>query len=25
VLYLGQRSYNFDDRIFVIPVDRLWT
>lgn len=25
VLYLGQRSYNFEDRIFVVPVDRLWT
>ena len=25
VLYLGERSYNYEDRIFVIPVDRLWT
>jgi hypothetical protein len=25
VLYLGERSYKFDDRIFVAPVDRLWT
>lgn len=25
VLYLGERSYNFEDRLFVMPVDRLWT
>lgn len=24
VLYLGQRSYTFDDRLHVMPVDRLW-
>jgi uncharacterized protein len=24
-LYTGQRSYTFDDRIYVLPVDRLWT
>jgi predicted AAA+ superfamily ATPase len=23
-LYLGQRSYNAEDRIHVMPVDRLW-
>lgn len=25
VLYLGERSYNYDDRLFVFPVDQLWT
>ena len=25
VLYLGQRSYTHEDRLHVIPVDRLWT
>lgn len=25
VLYLGERSYTYDDRIHVVPVDRLWT
>ena len=25
VLHTGARSYNTDDRIFVLPVDRLWT
>ena len=24
VLYLGQRSYTFEDRLHVVPVDRLW-
>jgi uncharacterized protein len=24
-LYTGQRAYSFDDRIHVLPVDRLWT
>jgi predicted AAA+ superfamily ATPase len=24
VFYLGTRSYNYDDRLYVIPVDRLW-
>lgn len=24
-LYLGERSYTFDDRIHVVPLDRLWT
>lgn len=24
-LYLGERSYTVDDRLHVIPVDRLWT
>lgn len=23
-LYLGERSYTFDDRLHVVPVDRLW-
>jgi hypothetical protein len=23
-LYLGARSYNFEDRLHVMPVDRLW-
>jgi uncharacterized protein len=23
--YIGQRSYTFDDRVYVLPVDRLWT
>lgn len=23
-LYLGERSYNLEDRIFVMPLDRLW-
>jgi hypothetical protein len=25
VLYLGERSYSYDDRLHVMPVDRLWT
>ncbi|WP_322754690.1 ATP-binding protein [Frankia sp. Cas3] len=25
VLYLGERSYHADDRLYVVPVDRLWT
>ena len=25
VLYLGKRSYNYDDRLYIAPVDRLWT
>lgn len=25
VLYLGERSYSYADRIHVLPVDRLWT
>lgn len=25
VLYLGQRSYTHEDRLHVMPVDRLWT
>lgn len=25
VLYLGPHSYSFEDRLFVMPVDRLWT
>lgn len=25
VLYLGERSYTYEDRLHVIPVDRLWT
>ena len=24
-LYLGEREYTYDDRIHVLPVDRLWT
>jgi predicted AAA+ superfamily ATPase len=24
-LYLGERSYTYDDRLHVIPIDRLWT
>ena len=24
VLYLGQRSYTFEDRLHVMPVDSLW-
>jgi predicted AAA+ superfamily ATPase len=24
VLYLGSRSYSYDDRLFVVPLDRLW-
>lgn len=24
VLYLGERSYTFEDRIHVVPLDRLW-
>jgi len=23
-LYLGERSYTFEDRIHVMPLDRLW-
>jgi uncharacterized protein len=25
VLYLGRRSYSYDDRLYVLPLDRLWT
>ncbi len=25
VLYLGERSYTSEDRLHVIPLDRLWT
>jgi uncharacterized protein len=25
VLYTGERTYSFDDRLHVMPVDRLWT
>jgi hypothetical protein len=25
ILYLGTRSYTYDDRLHVMPVDRLWT
>lgn len=25
VFYLGERSYKYDDRLFVFPVDQLWT
>jgi predicted AAA+ superfamily ATPase len=25
VLHLGERAYRADDRIWVLPVDRLWT
>jgi hypothetical protein len=25
VLYMGQRSYTYDDRLHVKPIDRLWT
>lgn len=25
VLYLGNRSYGFEDRLYAMPVDRLWT
>ena len=25
VVYLGQHSYTYDDRLHVMPVDRLWT
>ena len=25
VLYLGSRSYTFEDRLHVVPLDRLWT
>lgn len=24
-LYMGQRSYSYEDRIHVVPLDRLWT
>lgn len=24
VLYLGERSYSYEDRLHVMPVDRLW-
>lgn len=24
-LYMGERSYTFEDRIHVMPIDRLWT
>jgi hypothetical protein len=23
-LYLGQRSYSFDEKLLVMPLDRLW-
>lgn len=25
VLYLGRRSYSYDDRLHALPLDRLWT
>jgi uncharacterized protein len=25
LLNLGQRSYTYEDRLHVIPLDRLWT
>lgn len=25
VLYTGERSYNLEDNLFVMPIDRLWT
>jgi hypothetical protein len=25
VVNLGQRSYTYEDRLHVIPMDRLWT
>jgi uncharacterized protein len=25
VLYMGQRSYTYEDRLHVMPIDRLWT
>lgn len=25
VINLGTRSYRYDDRLYVIPLDRLWT
>jgi hypothetical protein len=24
VLYLGRRSYSYDDRLHALPLDRLW-
>ena len=24
VLYTGMRSYNLEDNLFVMPIDRLW-
>ena len=24
VIYLGNRSYNFEDRLLVLPADRIW-
>lgn len=24
VLYSGERSYNLEDNLFVMPIDRLW-
>lgn len=24
-LYAGERSYGFDDRLYVAPIDRIWT
>ena len=24
VTYLGNRSYNFEDRLLVLPADRIW-
>ena len=24
VLYLGERAYTYEDRLHVMPVDRLW-
>lgn len=25
VLYLGRRSYTYDDQLHVMPIDRLWS
>jgi hypothetical protein len=25
VLYLGSRSYTYEDRLHVMPLDRIWT
>jgi hypothetical protein len=24
-LYTGERSYNYGDRLYVAPIDRMWT
>jgi hypothetical protein len=24
-LYTGRRAYNFEDRLHVMPIDRIWT